>query len=82
MVICNPIIFCDFLHLLLKAQLHESLKQVRGVLGGEEVSGLSDEDIKETLWHYYFDVEQTVQWAIGQLFLSSLYRNLTLEFYL
>jgi len=69
-----------FLIYCLKGHLHDSLKQVRDVLGGEDVSGLSDKDIQDTLWHYYFDVEQTVQWAIGQLFLPLMHRNSTLKF--
>ena len=43
------------------------LECIRGVLGPEEVSGISDHEIKDTLYHYYFDVEQSINWLMGML---------------
>jgi hypothetical protein len=39
------------------------LKEVRRVLGN--TPGIKDTEIKETLWYYYFDVEQTVSWLLS-----------------
>lgn len=50
----------------LSAQLNDGLEQVCKIIGGEDISGLSDNSIKEMLWEYYFNVEKTVQWALGQ----------------
>ena len=59
-----------FLALLLSrltaaARLNDGLDQVREIVGGPDVSGLSDEQIKDVLWDYEFDIEETTQWAIG-----------------
>lgn len=48
-----------------QAQMNYALEQVRIVLGNEDVSGFSDNSIKDALWEYYFDVEKTVAWAFG-----------------
>jgi len=37
------------------------------VIGGGDVSLLPDNTIKDVLWEYYFDVEKTIQWAVGSL---------------
>ncbi len=37
------------------------------VIGGEDVSLISDNSIKDVLWEYYLDVEKTIQWAVGSL---------------
>jgi hypothetical protein len=41
------------------------LEQVRAIIGEEDVSGLSDRTLKDSLWDCYFDVQKTVQWAVG-----------------
>jgi hypothetical protein len=41
------------------------LEQVRAVIGDEDVSGLPDQILKDSLWDCYFDVQKTVQWAVG-----------------
>lgn len=43
----------------------DALEHVRSVIGGEDVSGLSDKIVKEVLWDYFFDIDKTVQWALG-----------------
>ena len=40
------------------------LKEVRQVLGN--TPEIKDAEIKETLWYYYFDVEQTVSWLLSK----------------
>lgn len=45
--------------------MEESLAHVRSVVGDSITSGLSDNTIRDVLWEYYFDVEKTVQWALG-----------------
>lgn len=37
--------------------------KIRQLLG--EQNPIADAEIRETLWYYYFDVEQTVSWLLG-----------------
>ena len=48
-----------------QARMNDGLEQVRLLIGDEDVSEVSDESIKDTLWEYYFDLEKTIQWALG-----------------
>lgn len=38
---------------------------IRGILGDEQVSGLSDKVIKDALWESFFDTEKAIEWALG-----------------
>src|SRR5271170_1722785 len=40
------------------------LKEVRQILG--DTPGIKDSEIQETLWYYYFDVEQTISWLLSK----------------
>ncbi|KAG6919272.1 hypothetical protein DXG01_007404 [Tephrocybe rancida] len=51
---------------IVAAQLLHGLEQVRQVLGDENVSGLSDKDIRDTLWEFFFDVGKTIEWAVDE----------------
>jgi len=42
------------------AQLEAGLESVRGMIGPEEQSGFTDSYIRDTLWDYNFDVEETL----------------------
>lgn len=46
-------------------QLIDALEQVRRVIGDEEDCGISDREIKDTAWYYFFDTEKTVHWCLG-----------------
>ena len=46
-------------------RLANGLEQIRAMLGPEEASGISDKEIKDTLYHYYFDVQQSIDWILG-----------------
>lgn len=46
--------------------MHEGLQAVREIVGNAETSGVSDEDIKDALWEYFFDHEKTVEWVLGE----------------
>ncbi|KAG5653090.1 hypothetical protein H0H81_002389 [Sphagnurus paluster] len=48
------------------ARLLSGLEQIRQVLGDESVSGLSDKDIKDALWEFFFDEEKAIQWALEE----------------
>lgn len=52
--------------------MNSALDQVRTVLGDEDASGLSDQTLRDSLWEYFFDVEKTIQWAIGWSICSNL----------
>lgn len=45
--------------------MNDGLEQVRLAIGDTDQSEVSDNSIKEVLWEYYFDIEKTLQWAIG-----------------
>ena len=34
--------------------------------------GIQESEIRDTLWYYYFDVEQTVSWLLGSSINSAL----------
>ena len=41
------------------------LEHLRDMLGDEKHSLISDADIKETLYHYYFDIEKSTAYLLG-----------------
>ncbi|KAL9025203.1 MAG: hypothetical protein Q9196_005934 [Gyalolechia fulgens] len=47
-----------------KARLQKGLAGVRAVLGPSVL--VSDKDIEDSLWHYYYDVEKTVNYLLQQ----------------
>lgn len=47
--------------------LEESLTYIYSVIGEDTI--LSEKEIKETLWNSYFDTEETLNWALGNLFI-------------
>ncbi|KAL8940544.1 MAG: hypothetical protein Q9216_002761 [Gyalolechia sp. 2 TL-2023] len=47
-----------------KARLQQGLVEVRAVLGPS--IPVSDKDIEDSLWHYYYDVEKTVNYLLQQ----------------
>jgi hypothetical protein len=47
------------------AQLEAGLESVRGMIGPEEQSGFTDSYIRDTLWDYNFDVEETLSLLAG-----------------
>ncbi|KAG6378415.1 hypothetical protein JVT61DRAFT_12670 [Boletus reticuloceps] len=42
------------------AQMESALEQIRAIIGDEATSGLDDAIIRDTLWEFYFDIEQSV----------------------
>lgn len=53
------------------------LVNVRAVLGS--ASGVSDKEIKDSLWYYYFDDEKTVSYLLGEKHSSSMVLMLILH---
>ncbi|KAL9014406.1 MAG: hypothetical protein Q9173_000954 [Seirophora scorigena] len=45
-------------------RLREGVAQVRGVLGPS--ISVNDKDIEDSLWHYYYDVDKTVNYLLQQ----------------
>jgi hypothetical protein len=43
----------------------DGVEQVRNVLGDQEHSGCTDQDVKDALWEFFFDVEKSVVWLLG-----------------
>ncbi|KAI7901246.1 HBS1 N-terminus-domain-containing protein [Cokeromyces recurvatus] len=46
-------------------KLDEGLAQVYSVIGEDTI--LSAKEIREALWYYYFDIDETIEWALGKL---------------
>ena len=42
-------------------QMQECTAQARALLG----NGFTDRQIQDSLWHYYYDVEKTVNYLLG-----------------
>ncbi|KAF8138145.1 hypothetical protein EV363DRAFT_1427096 [Boletus edulis] len=42
------------------AQMESALEHIRAIVGDEATSGLDDAIIRDTLWEFYFDIEQSV----------------------
>lgn len=43
----------------------DGLEQIRNILGDQEQSGCTDQDIKDALWEFFFDVDKSVVWLTG-----------------
>lgn len=47
-----------------REQLEQGTKKVREVLG--TAVSVSDKDIQDSLWHYYYDVEKVVNYILSE----------------
>ena len=45
----------------------DGLEQVRTTMGTEAQCGFSDQVIKDALYEYWYDVQQTVEYLLGEL---------------
>ena len=43
--------------------MEANLAKVRQLLGDQDY--IAESEVRETLWYYYFDVEQTVSWLLS-----------------
>ncbi|KAF8528930.1 P-loop containing nucleoside triphosphate hydrolase protein [Hysterangium stoloniferum] len=48
-----------------QVQLDTAVAQVRSIFGSEDTSGISNAQIRDAAWEFYFDVEQTVDWLLA-----------------
>ena len=48
-------------------RLEEGLEQIRNMIGSEAQSGITDDEIKDTLWNAYYDVEASLNSILGKL---------------
>ena len=46
-------------------QLMEGLERVRIAIGSPEQSGFSDQEVKDALYYYQYDVDKSVDYLIG-----------------
>ncbi|KAI0698633.1 hypothetical protein BC835DRAFT_648554 [Cytidiella melzeri] len=42
------------------------LEQTRATIGPAAESGITDQEIKDTLYHFYFDIDQSVNWLLEE----------------
>ncbi|KAL0580789.1 hypothetical protein V5O48_001254 [Marasmius crinis-equi] len=47
-------------------QMNDALEKVREVIGEEEISGLPDSEVKDTIWHYHFNVQDSIDWCLQE----------------
>ncbi|KAJ3977553.1 hypothetical protein EV361DRAFT_660889 [Lentinula raphanica] len=47
-------------------QMNDVLEEIRNVIGEEEISGLPDSEIKDTIWYYNFNISESMQWCLDQ----------------
>ncbi len=45
--------------------MEAAFEQLISVLGDSNTTGLSDKEVKAALWEAYFNVEETIEWALG-----------------
>ncbi|KAG9317167.1 hypothetical protein JVU11DRAFT_1359 [Chiua virens] len=45
-----------------QAQMESGIEHIRALIGDEATSGLDDAIISDTLWQFYFDVDQSIAW--------------------
>lgn len=65
MVLAINLMKCTTLNKLSTERLMDGLQIVRDAIGPVGSSGITDYDIKDTLYHYDFDVDNSVAWLIG-----------------
>jgi hypothetical protein len=58
-----------------KVQLESASEAVRGVVGPETVSGISDREIRDAVWEFYFDVQESVTFLLGGMLLHVNYHR-------
>lgn len=46
--------------------MDSGLDHVRSLLGSAESSGITDKQVKDSLWYYYFDGEKAVGWLLEE----------------
>lgn len=58
-------------------QLTTATSQVRSILGPENESGISDQEISDTVWNNYFDVEKSLD-ELRRVFRQGNYARINL----
>ena len=43
--------------------METKLNEVRHLIGNRHT--IEDSEIRETLWYYYFDIQETISWLLG-----------------
>jgi hypothetical protein len=46
-----------------QGQMLEGMAQVRAAIGPD--LAVTDQEIRDALWHYYYDVSKSVSWILG-----------------
>ncbi|KIK65603.1 hypothetical protein GYMLUDRAFT_39082 [Collybiopsis luxurians FD-317 M1] len=47
-------------------QMNDVLEEIRKIIGEEDISGLQDSEIKDTIWNCYFSFEESLEWCLDQ----------------
>lgn len=54
-------------------QFDMAFAEARSIVGPSETSGISDMQLKNAIWDFYFDVEKSVDWLLG-IYLGSTFQ--------
>ncbi|KAG9302906.1 hypothetical protein G9A89_022322 [Geosiphon pyriformis] len=53
-----------------KAQMEVGLREVKAIIGDN--TGITDKEIEDSLWYYYFDSQKTINWLLDQSYKNQL----------
>ena len=45
--------------------MESGIEHIRAIIGDEATSGLDDAIISDSLWQFYFDIDQSIAWLLG-----------------
>ncbi|RHZ72463.1 hypothetical protein Glove_242g84 [Diversispora epigaea] len=60
-----------------KVQMKEGMKEVKSIIG--QLDDINDEEIENTLWNYYFDVEKTISLLLDKVHKSQVRKQNNLQ---
>lgn len=62
----NKLVSFSFCLFSQTVQMESGLQHVRSLLGSSDESGISDKEVKDSLWYYFFDADKTVEWLLAE----------------
>ena len=64
-MVSSSLIFVHHVLTVITERMMNGLEHIRNMIGDEDSSKISDADITDALYHYFFDVEQATAWLLG-----------------
>jgi len=60
----SPILYVPLTNKLV--QMNDAFERIRDTLGEEGLSEIPDNEIKDAIWYYHFDIEQSLDWCLRE----------------